>query len=96
VRLGEKLFIAGVAIALSIVLLLRTDRSKETSSGQGDENEVNSRTKQHGQIDQRQHNRDWWMLQNIGEVSNSVASRKVPAASMTKWLARAKQSFIPT
>jgi len=62
----------------------RTDRSKEASSRQGDEDEVNSRAKQQGQVGECKHNRDWWTLQNIGEVSNSVASRKVPAASMTK------------
>jgi hypothetical protein len=58
--------------------------NKEQLSTLGHEDEVNNRTKQQGQIGEREHNRDWWTLQNIGEVSSSVASSKVPTASMTK------------
>jgi hypothetical protein len=58
--------------------------AKKASSRQGDENEVNSRAKQHGQVGQRKDNRYWWPLQNIGEASSSVAGSKVPTASMTK------------
>jgi hypothetical protein len=50
---------------------------------QGNEDEVNSRTKQKGQVGQREDNRDWWALQNIGEVSSSVASSKMPTISMS-------------
>jgi len=59
-------------------------RRRGGSSTLGDEDEVNSQTNQQGQVGQLKHNRDWWALQNIGEVSNSVASRRALTASMTK------------